>query len=52
MWEVVSRMGEDIRGMTEETEFGNLPLIPKNDENPDVLVDEDTPLEANTVGPS
>ena len=52
MWEVVSRMGEDVRGITEETGLGNLPPIPQNGEDPDVPVVEDIPLETNTAGPS
>ena len=52
MWEVTSRMGEDVRRMMESAGTGNLFPIPENDENPDVLVDEDIPLTKGAAGPS
>ena len=53
MWEVISRMGEDIRGITESTGSGNLSPIPEShDENPDVPLDDDAPFGQPNFGPS
>ena len=53
MWEVISRMGEDIRGITESTGSGNLSPIPEShDENPDVPLGNDAPFGQPNFGPS
>ena len=44
MWEVTSRMGEDVRSIMESAGIGNLFSILENDENPDVPTDKDIPL--------
>ena len=45
MWAVISRMGEDIRGVTEGIGFGNLSPIPEShDENPGIPLDDDAPF--------
>ena len=45
-------MCEDVKSMMEGTKIGNLSPIPEIEENPDVLVDEDTPLTEGIAGPS
>ena len=53
MWEIISRMGEDIRGVTKGTGFGNLSPIPEShDENPDIPLDDDAPFGEVNYGPS
>ena len=52
MWEVTSRMGEDVRSLMESARTGNLFPILENDENPDVPADEDIPLTKGAAGPS
>ena len=52
MWEVISGMGEDVRSMMEGIGTGHLSPIPKIEENPDALVDDDIPLTGETAGPS
>ena len=52
MWEVIIGMGEDVKSMMEGTGTGNLSPIPKIEENPDALVDDDIPLIGETAGPS
>ena len=51
MWEVTSRMGEDVRSIMESVGTGNLFSIPESDENPDVPADKDIPLTKGAVGP-
>ena len=51
MWEVISRMGEDVRSITESAGTGNLFSIPENDKNPDVPMDEDILLTKGAAGP-
>ena len=45
-------MGEDVRSVMESAATENLFSILKNDENPDVPVDEDIPLTKGAAGPS
>ena len=45
MWEVTSRMGEDVKSIMESAGTGNHFSIPENDENPDVPADEGIPLD-------
>ena len=46
-------MGEDIRGATKSTGFGNLSPIPESHhENPDVPLDDDNPFGEVNYGPS
>ena len=52
MWEVTSRMGEDVRSITESARTCNLFSVPENDKNPSVPADEDIPLTKGAVGPS
>ena len=52
MWEVTSRMGEDVRSMMEGGGTGNLFPILENDENPDIPTDKDIPLTKGAAGPS
>ena len=52
MWEVTSKMGEDVTSMMESAGTGNLFPISENDENPDVPADEDIPLTKGAAGPS
>ena len=52
MWEVPSRMGEDVRSIMESTGIGNLFSILENDENPNVATDEDIPLTKGVAEPS
>ena len=53
MWEVISRMGEDVRGITEGAGSGDLSPIPEShDENPDVPLDDDNPFGEVNYGPS
>ena len=45
-------MGEDVRGIAEDTGSGNLPPIPEIEENPKVPAVEDTPLAGEIAEPS
>ena len=52
MWEVISRMGEDVRGITEKVGSGKLFPIPESDEDLDTPTVEDTPIIEGISGPS
>ena len=52
MWEVISRMGEDVRGITEKVGSGKLFPIPESEEDPDAPTVEDTPIIEGIAGPS
>ena len=52
MWEVTSRMGEDVRGIAEKVGSGKLFPIPESEEDPDAPTIEDTPIGEGIAGPS
>ena len=52
MWEVISHMGEDVRGIAEKVGSGRLFPIPESEEDPDAPTVEDTPIVEGVVGPS
>ena len=52
MWEVISRMGEDVRGVAEKVGSGRLFPIPESDEDPDTPSVENTPIAEGVAGPS
>ena len=52
MWEVISRMGEDVRGIAEKVGSGRLFPIPESEEDPDTPTVEDTPIVGGIADPS
>ena len=52
MWEVISRMGEDVRGIAEKVGSGKFFPIPESEEDPDAPTVEDTPIIEGIASPS
>ena len=51
MWEVISRMGEDVRGIAEKLGSGKLFPIPETGEETDTPTVEDAPVTETMFGP-
>ena len=52
MWEVISRMGGDVRGIAEKVGSGKLCPIPESEEDSDTPTVEGTPIIEGIAGPS